>query len=130
MFRLTLIVFTASLLTACSKDDSPIIVETNDITLKITAPYKDEKFERGLAVSVDGILQSEEYISGYEVLFIHQGTGDTLDYYYEEGNFNYYTVHHHWVNKLTAPTTVTVVVNAVDQGEILATASLPIFCKG
>jgi hypothetical protein len=118
------------LLFGCNKEQIVASTETNDVSLKITAPHQDEQFERGLSISVDGILQSEKCISGYEVIFIHAESKDTLDYYYEEGNFNYFTVHHHYVNKFTSPTRVNIVINAVDKGETLVSAQLSVRCKG
>lgn len=116
------------LLPACKKED-PIVVDTNNVILSISAPYNDEVFRQGYTVSVDGYIQAEKYISGYEVIFVNENTQDTLDHYLEEYPFNFFTVHHHWTNNLSASARMNIIVNALDSGEVLATTQLSVYCK-
>ncbi len=129
MLRLIPYLSALILLSACQKEEPPIIVHTNNVGLTISAPYNNETFEQNYAVSVDGIIRAEEFIDGYEVILVHEGTKDTLDYYFEEGPFNYFTVHHHWTNDLDQTARVNITVNALNAGEAVASTQLSVNCK-
>ncbi|OFZ56650.1 MAG: hypothetical protein A3D92_14025 [Bacteroidetes bacterium RIFCSPHIGHO2_02_FULL_44_7] len=105
------------------------MVKTNNVELSITSPWQDETFEYNYTLSIDGILRSEEFIDGYEVILVNESTLDPLDYYREEGSFNYFAVHHHWTNHLSTSAHVHITINALDQEEILASTELSVYCK-
>lgn len=121
---------TGAFLASCKKEVPYAQEGITAVSIEFNFPAQNEQITVGEETHVEGIIDADEMMGGWDVLVKKVGEGDTILQHGEYCEQTQYVFHHHWYPQMNAVGQLEVEVRALTKdGAILDRASRIVSCN-